>query len=99
MDERTIRRLLRRGRFSLSRHAIEEAFADGLDVADIRRALRTGEVIEEYPERQRCLMFGWSRHAVPVHAVCDFTERDHLTVWTVYVPDEEEWLEYRVRKR
>jgi len=98
LDIKRIRRLLRAGRYSVTNHALEETFAEGLEIRDILRVLRAGEVIEEYPERRRCLIFGWTRDGVPIHVVCDLKAARHLAIWTAYVPDEAEWIDYQYRR-
>jgi len=58
-----------------------------------------GEIIEEYPDDEPCpsvLIMGFI-NAVAYHtviAVC----RDHIRVITVYIPEQDKWIEYRRRR-
>ena len=96
MDVRQIRRLLGRHHYSVSRHAVVEAFSDGLSLPDdILTPLRRGVIIEDYPNRNRALVLGYTNLARPVHIVIELTSggagTGHLRVVTVYVPSVENW--------
>ena len=58
-----------------------------------------GEIIEEYPDDEPCpsvLIMGFI-NAVAYHtviAVC----RDHIRVITVYIPEQDKWIEYSRRR-
>jgi hypothetical protein len=52
-------------------HAIQRMFERGIDEADVRAVLITGEVIEDYPADTpypSCLLLGW-RGIRPLHLV------------------------------
>lgn len=98
MNIRLIRKLLRTKQYSISKHAYEEAFADGLDAKDILHALRRGKIIEAYPMRHRCLVLGFTAAGAPVHVVCDVEMAGHMRIVTVYVPTPDQWVEFKLRK-
>jgi len=54
LDE--IRRLVLDGKYFFYTHALTEAKKDGVTPEDAIYAILTGEVIEEYPNRQRILV-------------------------------------------
>jgi len=104
IDAKTIRAKVRQNEFSFTGHAIIEGRKEGVTPRDVRQVLLTGEIIEEYPERQRCLVSGYTREGIPVHVTCeyrDWLEDEHkdLVVITVYVPSKAGWIRDRLRKR
>jgi hypothetical protein len=99
MDVAHIREMFREGRFNLYFHAFQEALKDGITGDDILYVIEHGEVIEEYSDRERCLIFAVVRSDIPLHVVVDYSCRDELQVVTVYVPDRCEWIAYRRRRR
>lgn len=99
MEIEAIRRLVRAGAFSVTDHAITEGFKDGILVADMVHVLETGKIIEQYPDRQRCLVFGRTRDGIPIHVVIDFRARDTVDIITTYIPQRDQWLRSQVRKK
>jgi len=56
-------------------------------------------VLEEYPDDEPCpsvLIMGFI-DAVAYHTVIALC-RDHIRVITVYIPEEDKWIEYRRRR-
>ena len=72
LDE--IRRLVLDGKHFFYTHALTEAKKDGVTPEDAIYAILTGEVIEEYPDRQRILVFAMLSHGTPLHVVCDYSQ-------------------------
>ena len=64
-------------------------------IADLERALLTGEIIEEYSDdypEPSCLLLGWSRDGNPLHVVCSRGNTEPaLRIITVYRPDPAQW--------
>lgn len=83
----------------ISNHARIRMFERNISTSDIFLVLRNGEVIEEYNDDDPCpsfLILGFIRET-PVHcvvAVCG----DHLRIVTVYIPDNNQWIDYRARR-
>jgi len=69
-----IRRLVLDGECFFYTHALTEAKKDGVAPEDVVHAILTGEVIEEYPDRQRVLVFAMLTNEVPLHVVCDYSQ-------------------------
>ncbi len=87
-----------RENFRLSNHALREAHKEGLRALDIFYAIFHGEILEQYPERQRVLVSGPSRAPkMPVHVVCEYVDSDALVVVTVYIPNRPYWMTAGVR--
>lgn len=98
-----IRRAVARNGYEISQHAERERRNDSLSLADIENAIRTGEVVEEYPDDPRgasCLVFGWAEDGRPVHLVIGFLPCEWVRVITVYVPDPMKWeSDWKTRKK
>ena len=69
---------------------------------DVISALLDGEVIEKYPDDKpfpSCLVYGRAKDRKPLHVVCALpTHVDILIIVTVYIPLEDEWIDFRRRK-
>jgi hypothetical protein len=95
-----IRKLLKDEKYAYYTHAITEAKKDGVEPEDIAYVLLTGSIIEQYPERQRVLVYGKMLNSVPLHVVCNYSDSDMLYIVTVYIPSGEGWEStYRRRKK
>ncbi len=83
-------------------HAIQRMFERGIPAKKVRQGLEAGDVIEDYstemPEPSR-LILGFQGKR-PFHVVAsENTERNEVTVITVYIPDPDKWKkDFRSRK-
>jgi hypothetical protein len=94
-----IRAKIRRGEFAVYAHAAVEAMKDGLTGDDILHVALNGKLIEDHPERNRCLLYATVPNGTPVHIVVDYAWEEEYQIVTVYIPDSAEWINYQVRKR
>ena len=94
-----IRQLIEIEAYYFYTHCLIEAKKDGVGPEDILFCLLTGKIIERYPRRKRVLVYGAMSKNMPLHVVCDLSQRGILAVVTCYIPDEKEWLRYQKRKR
>ena len=92
-----IRRLIKAKQYSISKHAFAEAFKDGFSVKDILLAINTGEIIEEYADRNRVLVYA-KLGKRQTHVVVDYSSRTWLWIVTVYEPDVTEWKSGKIRR-
>jgi len=73
-----------------------------ISVDDIRKVIKNGEMIEDYPEDVRghsCLILGQGEGGRPIHIVCAPRE-DYLAIITAYTPDPDQWeIGFRKRKK
>lgn len=75
-------------------------FQRNISTDNIRQIVDHGEIIETYPDDEPCpsaLLLGFPG-GDPCHVVlaqCD----DHARVITVYFPEKDKWIDYRIRKR
>ncbi len=89
-----------REQLRVSDHALREAHKEGLRAREIIHAIFHGRMVERYPERQRMLVAGPPWHdepQVPIHVVCDYSDRDEIVAVTVYIPNRPRWLNDLVR--
>jgi hypothetical protein len=94
-----IRQLIEKEAYYFYTHCLIEAKKDDVGPEDILYCLLTGKIIERYPQRKRVLVYGTMPNEIPLHVVCDFSQRNLLAIVTAYIPTEEEWLNYQIRKR
>ena len=95
-----IRTKFRENQFEFSRHAVDRMILRHISVAEVREAIRTGEVIEDYPDDKygpSCLILGFTDRNRPLHVQCSYPIRTRIKVVTVYEPNPDEWLDFKVR--
>ena len=77
----------------ITAHAAERFRQRGIKIKDIRNAVKTGEIIEQYPEDYpypSCLLMGLSVKAQPLHVVMS-DEGNASRIITAYFPDVDKW--------
>jgi hypothetical protein len=83
-----------KGNYQLKLHSVERASLRGIDPLEIKEALLTGQILEDYPADRRghsCLIYGKSGLGRDIHVLCGIAY-DILWIITVYEPDPAEWL-------
>ena len=74
-------------------------FQRNISTEMVKEIIKNGTLIEEYPEDSPCpsaLVLGYWRKQ-PYHIVvaqCD----DHVRIITVYQPDKNKWIDFKIRK-
>ena len=94
MDIYWVKEQVRKGNYQFKLHALERASTRGIDPIEIKEALLSGKIIEDYPEDKRghsCLVQGKTLTGRDIHAVCG-KSYDILWIITVYEPDPREWV-------
>ncbi|MBI4548226.1 MAG: DUF4258 domain-containing protein [Ignavibacteriae bacterium] len=87
-------------KFRLSDHAEEERNNDGIEIREIRQALLSAELLEDYPQDKRgpsCLLLGFDAQNRPIHVVCGLDKNEIVVIITVYVPSMPKWKNPRER--
>ena len=59
------------------------------------------EIIEDYPEDKygpSCLILGYTKAGRPLHVQCSYPSRPIVKIITVYEPDPNLWIDFRIRK-
>lgn len=77
----------------ITAHAMERFRQRGIKARDIRNAVKTGEIIEQYPDDYpypSCLILGQTKDAKIIHVVMS-DEGSSSRIITAYFPDEEKW--------
>jgi hypothetical protein len=73
-----------------------------ISAAEVRQAVQTGEIIEDYPDDPRghnCLMLGQGHGGRSLHVVCA-SQAEYLAIITAYLPSPDtRENEFRTRKR
>lgn len=85
----------------MTQHSSERCRQRGIKKKDIRHAVMTGEIIENYPEDYpfpSCLIYGCSEDNKIIHLVMS-DEGTGSRIITAYYPDEEKWeADFKTRK-
>ncbi len=94
-----IAELVRDESILISHHARVRMFERDISTDDLLEVLKSGEVIEKYPDDEPCpsaLILGFINDAAyhVVIAICF----DHLRIITVYIPEDGKWTDYRKRR-
>jgi len=87
--------------FEFSKYAVDQTILREISVREIREAVTTGEIIEDYPDDKfgpSCLVLGFSKQERPIHIQCSYPSRPVVKIITVYEPDPESWIDFRQRR-
>ena len=89
-----IRRLVASGDIRITQHAQTEMAEEELLLDEVKFALGSGQILENYPQHRRgpcCLVCGFTQSGRPLHVVCT-TGGDVLILITVYEPKPPKWV-------
>ena len=96
-----IRAKVQAGQFEFSKHAVDQSILRRISVQELREAIASGEVIEDYPEDKygpSCLVLGFTQAGRPLHIQCSYPSRLLVKIITLYEPDPDKWIDFRVRR-
>ena len=96
-----LRKKFSREEFEFSKHATDQTILREISVQEIRNTIRIGEIIEDYPDDKygpSCLIFGTTLSKRPIHIQCSYPSRTTIKVITVYEPDPEKWIDFKIRR-
>ena len=97
-----IKRKIATRQYEYSKHAVDQAIMRGISVAELEEALlNRSAVIEDYPEDKygpTCLILGFTVAGRPLHVPCSYPSRPLIKIITVYEPDQDIWMDFRIRK-
>ena len=85
-----------------SKHALDQSILRGITIQELREAIGNGEVSEDYPQDKfgpSCLVFGMTKSHRPIHIQCSHPSRKVVKIITLYQPDPDQWIDYRIRKK
>ncbi len=93
MDIEAIKEKIGRGRYTISFTHTEKLRQRRIRAQDVEMAVKTGTIIEEYPDDPRgssCLILGMVGER-PLHVLCGYLEAEEILIITAYEPDTVEW--------
>jgi hypothetical protein len=97
-----IRFKLNNRQYEFSRHAVDQSIIREISVMEVEDAVvNRSEVIEDYPEDKygpSCLILGFTRTGRPLHVQCSYPSRPLVKIITLYEPEPDLWIDFRVRK-
>ena len=103
VDIEYIRKRFIDGEYAISDHAIIEARKDGIvprTVEKLEWVAISGEVIEEYIDRKRVLIYAELKEdKLPVHIIVDYSFWEEPVIVISYVPDSRYWIKCKIRKK
>lgn len=96
-----IREKIALDQFELSEHAVDQSIRRQISVQELREVIAIGEIIEDYPKDKygpSCLVFGMTVRRRPLHVQCSYPSRPLVKVITLYEPDPQRWIDFKVRR-
>lgn len=95
-----IRDKIAAGQFEYSKHAVDQSILRHITVQETREAIANAQIIEDYPNDKyvpSCLMLGFTSTQRPLHIQCSYPSRPLVKIITVYEPDPDLWVDFKVR--
>jgi Domain of unknown function (DUF4258) len=96
-----IRNKIVQNQFEFSQHALNQSIVRQISVQELREAIANGEIIEDYPDDKygpSCLIVGFTVAARPLHIQCSYPSRPLVKIITLYEPNPELWIDFKVRR-
>jgi hypothetical protein len=96
-----IRQKVAEGRFEFTQHAVDQSIVRRISAEELRQAITTGEIIEDYPVDRygpSCLILGYTDTGRALHIHCSYATRNLIKIITVYQPDPSQWIDFRTRR-
>jgi hypothetical protein len=87
--------------FEFSEHALTQSIIRSITVQEVREAIETAEMVEDYPDDKygpSLLVLGFTGQQRPLHIQCSYPSRPLIKIITLYEPDPNRWIDYRIRR-
>jgi|SRR5271157_2464672 len=88
--------------YEFSKHAVDQSIIRDISVVEVEDAVAgRSEIIEDYPEDKygpSCLILCFTKAGRPLHVQCSYPSRPLIKIITLYQPDPDLWIDFRVRK-
>lgn len=97
-----IRDKIKTGQYELSKHAVDQSILRQIAISEIRQAIDSREIIEDYPADKyapSCLIFGYTEVQRPLHIHCSYPSRPLIKIITLYEPDTNRWIDFKIRRK
>jgi len=95
-------KILRR-QYEFSKHAVDQSIIREISIVEMEEAiLGRSELVEDYPEDKygpSCLILGFTKTGRPLHIQCSYPSRPLIKIITLYEPDPDLWVDFRIRKQ
>jgi hypothetical protein len=89
--------------YEFSKHAVDQSIIRDISVANMEEAVSGRcEIIEDYPDDKygpSCLILGFTKDRRPLHLQCSYPSRPLIKIVTLYKPDPDLWVDFKVRKK
>ena len=89
--------------YEFSKHAVDQSIIRDISVTEMEEAISVRcEIIEDYPDDKygpSCLILGFTKDRRPLHLQCSYPSRPLIKIITLYEPDPDLWVDFRVRKK
>ena len=89
--------------YEFSKHAVDQSIIRDISVAEMEEAISGRcEIIEDYPDDKygpSCLILGFTKAGRPLHLQCSYPSRPLIKIITLYEPDPDLWVDFKVRKK
>lgn len=89
-----IRQKVAGDQFEFSKHAVDQSILRKIRVDEVREAIASGQVIEDYPNDKygpSCLICGVTKAHRFIHIQCSYPSRPLLKIITLYEPNPQQW--------
>jgi hypothetical protein len=97
-----IRAKFERRQYEFSKHAVDQSIIRDISVAEVEEAISgQSEIIEDYPKDKygpSSLVLGFTKARRPLHVQCSYPTRPLVKIITLYEPDPDLWIDFRVRR-
>jgi Domain of unknown function (DUF4258) len=96
-----IRAQLETGAFEFTRHAFKRAVERNISDREIIEVGSNVIIIEDYPDDKYspcCLLLGLTIASRVLHIQVSKMESALLKIITIYEPNENEWIDYKIRR-
>ena len=93
MEITDLQKLCENGSIRWTGHILKRLMQRGIFRASVVQAIRSGEIIEQYPDDYpypSCLLLGTTEAGEALHIVCGIGE-GKVSLITAYHPDPDEW--------
>lgn len=94
-----IQNRIRQREYRFSDHSVKRMIKRNVTRQEVESTILTGEIIEEYPDDKyspSCLVYGKTEIGRDLHVQVSLPPM--VVIITVYEPDPEEWVDYKVRR-
>lgn len=96
-----IREKIRRGEYEYSRHAVDQSIIRDISEKEMQETITNGEIIEDYPKDKygpSCLIAGQTFASRWIHVQTSYPSRPKIKIITLYQPNPDEWIDFKVRR-